>query len=120
MGGGLKAVWQLEQDVSVAGGGATRWGNRESFIGLAGEFGTALAGRVANPFGDASKAIDPWDSNNNVASQLGIFKRHDGMPVSVRYDSPDFPVSAAAFNLFRVKTASPPIRLLLSRWKVIR
>lgn len=90
MGGGLKAVWQLEQDVSVAGGGATRWGNRESFIGLAGEFGTALAGRVANPFGDASKAIDPWDSNNNVASQLGIFKRHDGMPVSVRYDSPGF------------------------------
>lgn len=90
MGGGLKAVWQLEQDVSVAGGGATRWDNRESFIGLAGEFGTALAGRVANPFGDASKAIDPWDSNNNVASQLGIFKRHDGMPVSVRYDSPGF------------------------------
>lgn len=90
LGDGLKAVWQLEQDVSVAGGGATRWGNRESFIGLAGEFGTARAGRVANPFDDASKAIDPWDSNNNVASQLGIFKRHDGMPVSVRYDSPEF------------------------------
>ncbi|HFC2629178.1 TPA: porin [Neisseria gonorrhoeae] len=90
LGDGLKAVWQLEQDVSVAGGGATRWGNRESFVGLAGEFGTLRAGRVANPFGDASKAIDPWDSNNNVASQLGIFKRHNGMPVSVRYDSPGF------------------------------
>ncbi|WP_240638263.1 porin, partial [Neisseria meningitidis] len=38
LGEGLKAVWQLEQDVSVAGGGATRWGNRESFVGLAGEF----------------------------------------------------------------------------------
>ncbi|HGO7568005.1 TPA: porin [Neisseria meningitidis] len=90
LGEGLKAVWQLEQDVSVAGGGATQWGNRESFVGLAGEFGTLRAGRVANQFDDASKAIDPWDSNNVVASQLGIFKRHDDMPVSVRYDSPDF------------------------------
>ncbi|ANX22418.1 TPA: porin [Neisseria meningitidis] len=90
LGEGLKAVWQLEQDVSVAGGGATRWGNRESFVGLAGEFGTLRVGRVANQFDDASKAIDPWDSNNVVASQLGIFKRHDDMPVSVRYDSPEF------------------------------
>lgn len=90
LGDELKAVWQLEQDVSVAGGGATRWGNRESFVGLAGEFGTLRAGRVANQFDDASQAIDPWDSNNDVASQLGIFKRHDDMLVSVRYDSPDF------------------------------
>lgn len=90
LGDELKAVWQLEQDVSVAGGGATRWGNRESFVGLAGEFGTLRAGRVANQFDDASQAIDPWDSNNDVALQLGIFKRHDDMPVSVRYDSPDF------------------------------
>ncbi|HEZ3799994.1 TPA: porin [Neisseria meningitidis] len=90
LGEGLKAVWQLEQDVSVAGGGATQWGNRESFIGLAGEFGTLRTGRVANQFDDASQAIDPWDSNNDVASQLGIFKRHDDMPVSVRYDSPEF------------------------------
>ena len=90
LGEGLKAVWQLEQDVSVAGGGANQWGNRESFIGLAGEFGTLRAGRVANQFDDASQAIDPWDSNNDVASQLGIFKRHDDMPVSVRYDSPEF------------------------------
>ncbi|WP_423797808.1 porin, partial [Neisseria meningitidis] len=36
LGDGLKAVWQLEQDVSVAGGGATQWGNRESFIGFFG------------------------------------------------------------------------------------
>lgn len=90
LGEGLKAVWQLEQDVSVAGGGATQWGNRESFVGLAGEFGTLRAGRVANQFDDASQAINPWDSNNDVASQLGIFKRHDDMPVSVRYDSPEF------------------------------
>lgn len=90
LGEGLKAVWQLEQDVSVAGGGASQWGNRESFIGLAGEFGTLRAGRVANQFDDASQAIDSWDSNNDVASQLGIFKRHDDMPVSVRYDSPEF------------------------------
>lgn len=90
LGEGLKAVWQLEQDVSVAGGGASQWGNRESFIGLAGEFGTLRAGRVVNQFDDASQAIDPWDSNNDVASQLGIFKRHDDMSVSVRYDSPEF------------------------------
>ncbi|WP_127203470.1 porin [Neisseria meningitidis] len=90
LGEGLKAVWQLEQDVSVAGGGASQWGNRESFIGLAGEFGTLRAGRVANQLDDASQAIDPWDSNNDVASQLGIFKRHDDMSVSVRYDSPEF------------------------------
>lgn len=106
LGEGLKAVWQLEQDVSVAGGGASQWSNRESFIGLAGEFGTLRAGRVANQFDDASQAIDPWDSNNDVASQLGIFKRHDDMSVSVRYDSPEFPVLAAASNSFRLLSAS--------------
>ncbi|HHS0627348.1 TPA: porin [Neisseria meningitidis] len=107
LGEGLKAVWQLEQDVSVAGGGATQWGNRESFIGLAGEFGTLRAGRVANQFDDASQAIDPWDSNNDVASQLGIFKRHDDMPVSVRYDSPEFSGFSGSVQFVPAQNSTP-------------
>lgn len=107
LGEGLKAVWQLEQDVSVAGGGATQWGNRESFIGLAGEFGTLRAGRVANQFDDASQAIDPWDSNNDVASQLGIFKRHDDMPVSVRYDSPEFSGFSGSVQFVPAQNSKP-------------
>ncbi|HEZ4806672.1 TPA: porin [Neisseria meningitidis] len=107
LGEGLKAVWQLEQDVSVAGGGATQWGNRESFVGLAGEFGTLRAGRVANQFDDASQAIDPWDSNNDVASQLGIFKRHDDMPVSVRYDSPDFSGFSGSVQFVPAQNSKP-------------
>ena len=54
LGGGLKAIWQIEQAISASpggqdgvGGGAL--GNRPTFVGLSGGFGTVLLGRDYTP-----------------------------------------------------------------------
>ncbi len=58
LGGGLKALWQIESQISNGGqdgvGGAANAsdsiGNRNTFIGLSGSFGTALVGRHDTPY----------------------------------------------------------------------
>lgn len=87
----LNAIWQVEQNTSVAGGDSG-WGNRESFIGLEGGFGKIRAGNLNNALDDTSDSIDPWESSNanSTVLQLGKLKRVDERKVSVRYDSPVF------------------------------
>lgn len=49
LGGGLKAVWQIESGINVTSGSTTLAG-RNSFIGLAGDFGTVVMGRHDTPY----------------------------------------------------------------------
>lgn len=49
LGGGLKAVWQIESAINVTSGSTTLAG-RNSFIGLAGDFGTVVMGRHDTPY----------------------------------------------------------------------
>jgi predicted porin len=54
LGGGLKALFDLESSVKPdtgAGGGGTYW-NRNAFVGLSGGFGTAKLGHQWNPADD--------------------------------------------------------------------
>lgn len=58
LGGGLKAIWQIEQGITVdsdagAFGGA---GLRNTFVGLSGGFGTVLLGRHDTPYKLAGSA----------------------------------------------------------------
>lgn len=85
----LNAIWQVEQNTSVAGTDKG-WGTRESFIGLEGGFGKIRAGKLNTPLKDSSDSIDPWeasDANADVLS-LGKLERVEDRKVSVRYDSP--------------------------------
>ncbi len=47
LGGGLKAVYAMEWGVDMRGSGALS--NRHRYVGLAGGFGTVLAGRLSTP-----------------------------------------------------------------------
>ena len=87
----LNAIWQVEQNTSVAGTDSG-WGTRESFIGLEGGFGKIRAGKLNTTLKDSSDSIDPWESSDANADvlQLGTLKRVDDRKVSVRYDSPVF------------------------------
>ena len=56
LGNGLKAIYQIELSVNAGGGGQGQGGNsglggktRNTFIGLAGDWGTALVGRHDTP-----------------------------------------------------------------------
>ena len=87
LGNNLNAIWQLEQEASVAGTDKG-WGTRESFIGLEGDFGKVRAGKLNTQLKDMDK-IDPWEYKN-PALGLGVFTRTGERVVSARYDSPVF------------------------------
>jgi len=64
LGGGLKALFQLEAGVQINDGQSTQTGtlfNRASWVGLSGDFGTVTAGRQFTPLYNALKFIDPFE-----------------------------------------------------------
>ncbi|HFB4575749.1 TPA: trimeric porin PorB.IB [Neisseria gonorrhoeae] len=91
LGNGLKAIWQLEQGASVAGTNSG-WGNKQSFIGLKGGFGTIRAGSLNSPLKNTKNNVNAWESGKftgNVLEISGMAQREHRY-LSVRYDSPEF------------------------------
>lgn len=91
LGNGLKAIWQIEQTVSLDNKSSRneRWATRDSFIGLSGTFGTLRAGYLSDTFNsDMEGPIDQWDGNGITV--LGSFDRYDTRYTGVRYDSPNW------------------------------
>ncbi|WP_024304039.1 porin [Pseudogulbenkiania sp. MAI-1] len=96
LGNGLKAIWQVEQKVSIDDKGAAggTWASRDSFLGFQGDFGKVKFGRLSTFQNSDMEDVDPYEYGNN-AMGLGTFTRNDGrVNNAVRYDSPEF----AGFN----------------------
>ncbi|HEZ1614715.1 TPA: trimeric porin PorB [Neisseria meningitidis] len=91
LGNGMKAIWQLEQKASIAGTNSG-WGNRQSFIGLKGGFGTVRAGNLNTVLKDSGDNVNAWESGSNTEDvlRLGTIGRVESREISVRYDSPVF------------------------------
>lgn len=91
LGNGVKAIWQLEQKASIAGTNSG-WGNRQSFIGLKGDFGTVRAGNLNTVLKDSGDNVNAWESGSNTEDVLGLgtIGRVESREISVRYDSPVF------------------------------
>ncbi|EMT6471624.1 porin [Neisseria gonorrhoeae] len=91
LGNGLKAVWQLEQGASVAGTN-TGWGNKQSFVGLKGGFGTIRAGSLNSPLKNTGANVNAWESGKFTGNVLEISRmaKREHRYLSVRYDSPEF------------------------------
>lgn len=91
LGNGLKAIWQVESAIHLGNndGKADGWANRDSFIGLQGDFGTVRAGRISNAMKANMDAVDPWEYNNQVLG-LGKFTRTGARYVGIAYNSPEF------------------------------
>ena len=94
LGNGLKAIWQVEQRVSLAGAGASEGFNtRDTFIGLEGGFGKVRAGYVSDQFNENMETMDIWEYRTGAgaaARGLATMTRFDGRSQGVRYDSPNF------------------------------
>lgn len=72
LNGSLKAIWQLEQRVDVAGGGGTvrGFGTRDSFVGLEdANLGRIRAGYFNAPIVWNDEYLNPW---NYGSSELGL------------------------------------------------
>ena len=91
LGNNLNAIWQIEQSASIAGTDS-KWGNRESFIGLEGDFGKIRAGNLNTVLKDSGDNVNAWESSsaNEKVLQLGFFGDKESRQISVRYDSPVF------------------------------
>ena len=91
LGNNLNAIWQVEQNVSVAGTDKG-WGTRESFIGLEGGFGKIRAGKLNTALKDSGDNVNAWESGsaNEDVLQVSKIGRVESREISVRYDSPVF------------------------------
>jgi predicted porin len=70
LGNGLSAVYQIEYGIDGATSGALGGGSlyqRNTYVGLAGGFGTFLMGRHDTPYKIATNSLDPF--NNSTADQ---------------------------------------------------
>ena len=97
LGNGLKAIWQVEQYVSLAGGSdrtsTQGWNTRDTFIGLEGGFGKVRAGYVSDQFNENMETMDIWEYRSGVGAHargLNTMTRFDARQQGVRYDSPNF------------------------------
>jgi predicted porin len=93
LGGGLKAIFQLETDFSPDAASGT-FATRNSGVGLQSNWGTVIAGRWDTPFKAANAAIvDPFENNSladitGVTLNQGNFSRREAN--AVQYWSPNW------------------------------
>jgi len=106
LGGGLKAIWQIEQQIDAAGGSTLDSGTsgpfggkglRNTFVGLAGGFGTFVIGRHDTPYKIATGKYDLFadtiaDYNGTTLDGVQLVnKTHDARASNaVAYISPSF------------------------------
>ncbi|KQY90746.1 porin [Pelomonas sp. Root1444] len=93
LGGGLKALFQLESGLALDTGtvtqGGTFWG-RQAYVGLSGDFGTTTAGRQYSPLFVAIDTVDPFGTGLGSVYSSGIVTTLGGTRVnnSIIYSSP--------------------------------
>jgi predicted porin len=108
LGGGLSAIWQIEQTV-VLDEGSGSFATRNSFIGLKGGFGTALVGRHDTPLKSVGRAVDLF--GDSMADSRNVMIDSNGRPNNVAmYKSPSF--SGLNFDaLYSTGSAGSPTSL---------
>jgi predicted porin len=99
---GLKAIWQIEQSIELDTGVGSSFSNRNSFLGLAGGFGTVKLGNmdtIYKEYGQVEEIFGLTSGNfispSNVLSHIGIGNNraarfHERAPNSIQYQTPEF------------------------------
>ncbi|MDP3586121.1 MAG: porin [Thiobacillus sp.] len=88
LGGGLAAIWQIEQTVNMDEGSGN-FATRNTFVGLKGGFGTALIGRHDTPLKLVGRTVDLF--GDTMADSRNVMADANGRPNNVlMYTSPTF------------------------------
>jgi predicted porin len=77
LGGGMKALFQFEQGVSVDATGGT-FATRDSYVGLGGGFGTVLMGNLTGPTRGLGAAMDPFAGATGITANTGMIGKLGG------------------------------------------
>ncbi|WP_084360529.1 porin [Hydrogenophaga palleronii] len=95
LGGGLKAIFRLEQGFDASNGtaGAGTAFARQSYVGLSGGFGTVTVGNVWTAMDDVLGATNSgfdsrFSSSNNVSAVKALYASNPGN--TLKYVSPSF------------------------------
>ena len=90
LGNGLTAVYQIEGEVDLDDKEKTDITSRNSFVGLAGGFGTVLLGRHDTPYKIATTKMDLFKDTHGDYTGAGVDGTHDARLNNVlAYISPD-------------------------------
>ncbi|MCP5352414.1 MAG: porin [Chromatiales bacterium] len=103
LGDGMKAVYQIEQQVDEA-----TMGSRNTFVGLAGGFGTLVMGRHDTPYKISTGSLDIFsdtiaDYNAVIGAYNGGVNFDERASQTVAYITPDFSGFHAAIARVSVK-----------------
>lgn len=89
---GMKAFFQIEQEINFAQGGGNAWAGRDTFAGLKGDFGRVRAGQFDTPFkaarGPANLFGDQLGDMRNL-TRVGDARFDERMPNTIEYQTPD-------------------------------
>lgn len=94
LGNGLKAIWQVEQALSIDGtnvNGNNTWATRDSFVGLTGNFGTVRLGKLSTYLNSDMEKYDAWiyGAGVNGATWTTAYTLDGRFDNAIRYDSPN-------------------------------
>lgn len=93
LGNGLKTIWQVESRVHVdgTGAGADTLATRDTFVGLAGNFGSVRLGRLSDYGNSDMETFDLASYSGVSVAGVNNIERIDGRHNNaIRYDSPNF------------------------------
>lgn len=86
LGNGLKAVFQFESSVGFDGGAALNT-VRDSYVGVAGGFGTIVAGNLTGPTRAFGAAVDVNAGATGISANSGIIGKFGGLLQGVTTDA---------------------------------
>jgi predicted porin len=96
LGNGLKAIWQVEQGLSIDGttvNASNTFATRDSFVGLQGGFGKVRIGKLSTFLNSDAGTPDAWIYGNkgvNGQSYSSINQLDGRVNNAIRYDIPEF------------------------------
>lgn len=96
LGGGYKAIFQIEGGLDIDNGSG-RINNRDTYVGLQGDFGRIKAGFMTSPMRGMGSRMNFVPGSTSIANNIGIMATMNGqatglnsrMQNSIRYDTPN-------------------------------
>jgi predicted porin len=100
LGNGMKAIFQIEGSLASDNAGGFGGTNRDTYVGLTGNFGTVVAGNLTGPTRALGAGLDPFAGATGITANTGLLGKLGGgagtsmfdtrWANSVAYISPDF------------------------------
>jgi len=126
LGDGMKALWQIEQEVSIDDGGTRKgtFATRNSFVGVEGGFGRILLGNNDTVYKSIAKAgmvNTMGDTIADVCSDKAVFCRGDArLQNSIHYYTKNYSgfQGGASYGFDEVRTTVGGARTNKARWSL--